>query len=98
MGDGVTLVEFTERLLRDQDNMPILTSGIPGIIELDNTPPNVPVIDTEPEFTKGTTNYITWSNESGTGAVGYCVEASETPDFAVVVSTSGCTPFTWHIV
>ncbi len=96
VGDGVTLVEFTERLLRDQDNMPILTSGIPGIIELDNTPPNVPVIDTEPEFTKGTTNYITWSNESGTGAVGYCVEASETPDFAVVVSTSGCTPFTWH--
>jgi len=96
VGDGVTLVEFTERVLRDQDNMPILSSGIPGIIELDNTPPNVPVIDPEPEFTQGTTNYITWSNESGTGAVGYCVEASETPDFAVIVSTSGCTPFTWH--
>ncbi len=96
VGDGVTLVEFTDMVLRDQDNMPILSSGIPGIIELDNTPPNVPVIDPEPEFTQGTTNYITWSNESASGAAGYCVEASETPDFAVIVSTSGCTPFTWH--
>ncbi len=96
VGDGVTLVEFSDIVLRDQDNMPILSSGIPGIIELDNTPPNVPVIDPEPEFTQGTTNYVTWSNESATGAVGYCIEASETPDFAVIVSTSGCTPFTWH--
>ncbi len=96
VGDGVTLLEFTDRLLRDQDNMPILTSGIPGIIELDNTPPNVPTLDPEPEFTQGITNYVTWSNESSTGAVGYCIEASETPDFAVIVSTSGCTPFTWH--
>ncbi len=96
VGDGVTLVEFVDMVLRDQDNMPILTTDFPGIIELDNTPPNVPVINPEPEFTQGTTNYITWSDESPTGAVGYCVEASETPDFAIIVSTSGCTPFTWH--
>jgi len=96
VGDGVTLVQFSDTVLRDQDNMPILTTGVPGIIELDNTPPDVPVIDPEPEFTQGTSNFITWSDESPSGAVGYCVEASETPDFAIIVSTSGCTPFTWH--
>ncbi len=97
VGDGVSLLQFSELVLRDQDNAPILGSGIPGIIELDNTPPDVPVLDPEPEFTQGTTNHVTWSNESASGAVGYCIEASETPDFAVIVSTSGCTPFTWHL-
>ncbi len=95
-GDGVTLVQFTEMTLRDQDNFPIGATGVVGIIVLDNTPPNVPVIDPEPEFTPGTMNRVSWSNESVSGAVGYCIEASETSDFAVIVSTSGCTPFTWH--
>ncbi len=95
-GDGVSLVQFTEMTLRDQDNFPIGATGVVGIIVLDNTPPNVPVIDPEPEFTPGAINRVSWSNESASGAMGYCIEASETSDFAVIVSTSGCTPFTWH--
>ncbi len=95
-GDGVTLVQFTDIVLRDQDNFPIGATAVVGIIVLDNTPPNVPVLDPEPEFTLGTINRVSWSNESASGAVGYCVEASETPDFAVIVGTSGCTPFTWY--
>jgi hypothetical protein len=66
------------------------------VLILDNTPPDVPVLDPEPEFTQGTSNYVSWSDESATGAVGYCIEASETPTFDVVVGTSGCTPFTYH--
>jgi len=95
-GDGTSVVEFDEVRLRDPENNAILVSSGFAVLVLDNTPPNVPVLDPEPEFTQGTTNYVSWSDESATGAVGYCIEASETPTFDVVVGTSGCTPFTYH--
>ncbi|MFH1865841.1 MAG: hypothetical protein ABIK85_08150, partial [Candidatus Eisenbacteria bacterium] len=96
IGDGVSVVEFTEVTLRDPDNQAIMASAGFAVLILDNTPPNVPVIDPEPEFTPGTTNYVSWSDESPSGAVGYCVQASETPTFDVIVSTSGCTPYNYH--
>jgi hypothetical protein len=95
-GDGTSVVEFNEVILRDPDNHTIMSSAGFAVLVLDNTPPNVPVLDPEPEFTQGTSNYVSWSDESATGAVGYCIEASETPTFDVVVGTSGCTPFTYH--
>jgi len=95
-GDGTSVVEFDEIRLRDPDNGAIDYTDGAAVLILDNTPPNVPVLDPEPEFTQGTTNYVSWSDESATGAVGYCIEASETPTFDVVVGTSGCTPWTYH--
>jgi len=95
-GDGVSVVEFAEVTLRDPDNQGILASSGFAVLTLDNTPPNVPVFDPEPEFTPGTTNYVSWSDESPSGALGYCIEASETPTFDVIVSTSGCTPYNYH--
>jgi len=95
-GDGTSVVEFSEVELRDVDNQWIQTSAAFAVLVLDNTPPNVPVLDPEPEFTPGTTNDVSWSDESASGAVGYCIQASETPTFDVIVSTSGCTPYTYH--
>jgi len=95
-GDGTSVVEFTEVTLRDPDNQPIVPSAGVGVLILDNTPPDIPTLDPEPEFTQGTTNYVSWTDESATGAEGYCVQASDTPTFDNIVSTSGCTPFTYH--
>jgi hypothetical protein len=95
-GDGTSVIEFSEVTLRDPDNQWIMASAGFAVLVLDNTPPNVPVLDPEPEFTPGTTNDVSWSDESASGAVGYCIQASETPTFDVIVSTSGCTPYTYH--
>lgn len=95
-GDGTSVVEFIDVRLRDPDNQEIVSSDAFAVLILDNTPPDIPVIDPEPEFTPGTTNFITWSDMSPFGAVGYCVQASMTPTFDVIVSTSGCTPYNYH--
>lgn len=94
--EGVSVVEFTDVRLRDPDNNGILPSDGFAVLTLDNTPPNVPMMFPEPEFTQGTTNTVYWTDESASGAVGYCIEAAETPTFDVIVGTSGCTPFTQH--
>ncbi|MBN2565981.1 MAG: hypothetical protein JXB46_09765 [Candidatus Eisenbacteria bacterium] len=94
--EGFSLVEFTEVTLRDPDNHGITYSAGFGVLTLDNTPPNTPTLDPEPEFTQGTTNYVSWSDESVSGAVGYCCEVSETPDFEFLAGTTGCTILTHH--
>jgi len=93
-GDGTSVVEFSDVELRDADNQWIQVSSAFAVLTLDNTPPNVPVLDPEPEFTPGTTNYVSWNSPAD--AEGYCVQAAETPAFDVIVSTSGCTPYNYH--
>ena len=91
-GDGVSPIAFTEVDLMDPDNAPIAYGATDGSIELDNTPPNVPTMAPEPEYTYGTSNTVYWSDESASGAVGYCAECSENPEFDPIYMSSGCTP------
>jgi hypothetical protein len=91
-GDGVSPVAFAAVDLRDPDDLPIAHATTDGSIELDNTPPNVPTFAPEPEYTYGTENTVYWSDESASGAVGYCCECSEFPDFTPIYMSSGCTP------
>jgi hypothetical protein len=94
VGDGISPVTFVELVVRDPDNMAIPFTATPGQIELDNTPPHVPTLAPEPTYTKGTTNTLYWSDESASGAVGYCCECSENTSFDPLAGTSGCTPYT----
>jgi hypothetical protein len=91
-GDGVSPISFVESDLTDADGIPIACTATDGSIELDNTPPDVPTLAPEPEFTYGTENTVYWSDESASGAVGYCCECSEYPDFTPIYMSSGCTP------
>ena len=91
-GDGVSPVAFVTVDLLDPDDVPIANATNGGSIELDNTPPNIPTLDPEPEHSYGSSNYVSWSDESASGAVGYCSECSEFPDFRPIYMSSGCTP------
>lgn len=91
-GDGVSPIVFAEVDLRDPDDAPIAYAATDGSIELDNTPPHPPTMAPEPEFTYGTSNTVYWSDESASGAVGYCAESAENPDFDPIYMSSGCTP------
>jgi len=91
-GDGVGSVSFATVELTDPDDLPIAHAATDGLIELDNTPPNIPTIAPEPEYTYGSVNLVSWSDESASGAVGYCSECSEFPDFQPIYMSSGCTP------
>jgi hypothetical protein len=91
-GDGVSPVAFVTADLTDPDGLPIAHTTTDGSIELDNTPPDPPTLSPEPEYTYGTENTVYWSDESASGAVGYCSECSEFPDFHPMYMSSGCTP------
>jgi hypothetical protein len=54
--------------------------------------PLPPTLDPEPDFTPGTTNTLTWSDESGAGAVEYNVRMSNDAGFAVIEDESGWIP------
>jgi len=91
-GDGVSPVAFFEVTLRGPDNEPIPYGTTDGAIELDNTPPDVPFLVGEPEYTAGTSNTVYWTDESASGAVGYCAVNAENPEFDPIYMSSGCTP------
>lgn len=91
-GDGVSPVAFATVDLLDPDDLPIAHTTTDGSVELDNTPPNVPTMAPEPEYTYGSSNFVSWSDESASGAVGYCAECSEFPDLLPIYMSSGCTP------
>ncbi len=44
---------------------------------VDATPPDSPEIDVEPAYTQGTSNTVSWSDESASGAVEYYVERDD---------------------
>ncbi len=94
-GDGVSPVQIVELVLRGPDNSPIDSDLSGGTLELDNTPPDVPVIAPLPAYSPGLTRTIYWSDESATGAVGYCGESANNPEFSPIHMSSGCTPLTY---
>ncbi len=94
-GDGVSPVEIVELVLRDPDNAAIASDVTGASLELDNTPPDVPVLAPLPTYSPGLTRTIYWSDESASGAVGYCGESADNPDFDPIYMSSGCTPLTY---
>lgn len=91
-GDGVSPISFATVELSDPDGAPIAHTATDGSVELDNTPPNVPTMSPEPEYTYGTANTVYWSDESASGAIGCCCECAENPDFDPIYMSSGCLP------
>lgn len=87
---GAPTVGTTAAGFRDLSNQAItVVLGDTGPLELDCTAPDVPDLDPEPEFTAGTTNTVSWSDESGSGAATYNVQASTDGSFTVIADESG---------
>ena len=63
---------------------------------LDVVPPDVPVLAGEPAFTPGTTNTITWSDESASGAIAYQAQAALDSAFANIAASSNWIATTSH--
>lgn len=59
------------------------------LLEVVEPGPDAPVMDAEPAYTSGTTNTVSWSDESGSGAVEYRVQAALDTGFATLVGDSG---------
>lgn len=57
----------------------------------DNSPPTASAMVSEPAFTPGTTNTVSWSSstDAGVGGVTYNVQVSRTPTFASLETESG---------
>jgi hypothetical protein len=63
---------------------------------VDTTPPDVPDMTAEPAYTAGSSNTVSWSDESGSGAVSYYAECATDAGFASVVANSGWIPGLTH--
>ena len=59
------------------------------LLEVVEPGPDSPVMVAEPAYTPGTTNTVSWSDESGSGAVAYRVQAALDTGFATLVGDSG---------
>ena len=59
------------------------------VVLLEEPGPDVPTMQAEPPYTSGTTNTVSWSDESASGAVEYEVQAAEDTEFADLLDTSG---------
>jgi hypothetical protein len=61
---------------------------------VDTTAPDAPTMTAEPTHTQGTTNAVTWSDESGSGAIEYYAQRASDSGFTADVDTSGWIPGT----
>ena len=83
-------VALYDRAVHIEEIQSHYTSGLQGYGYCDVAPaPDAPTMAAEPEFTQGLANTVSWSDESGSGAVGYFAEAGADSLFASVVDTSG---------
>ena len=64
----------------------------------DASPPQVPFLQPEPEYTAGSTNMVGWlpSFDAGVGGVRYMIEAATDENFDEIVATSGWIDRTDH--
>lgn len=77
-------------VFRGLANQPItMTFGAPAEIDADCSAPAVPTLDPEPGFTAGTTNTLSWSDESVSGALTYNVQMSLDGSFTTIQDESG---------
>ncbi len=91
--EGLTTLGIASGQFRDEDNHPFdVDIQATYEINVDCTPPDAPTLDAEPLFTVGTTNTLSWSDESLTDAVSYNVEVSDQSDFSVIAAESGFIP------
>jgi len=87
---GTSSLGISNGIFRDEDNHPFDVETLATAdISVDCTPADTPTLTAEPLFTIGTTNTLSWSDESASGAVSYNVQASDQSDFSVISSESG---------
>ncbi len=86
---GVQNTSITDYKLRDLDNVQFTATVTNATVDVDCDPPNTVTLTAEPAYTAGTSNEVTWSDESGTGAILYFVELAEDVGFTVGVVDSG---------
>ena len=65
-------------------------------IIVDCTVPNDPALNAEPAYTAGTSNTVSWSDESGSGAAEYYAECATDAGFASLFGNSGWISGTSH--
>ncbi|MEW5866412.1 MAG: Ig-like domain-containing protein [Bacillota bacterium] len=70
----------------------VSNAGLPSAsvsFVIDTAAPDVPEMDDDDTYTSGTSNEVSWSDESESGAVAYCVEYSDNEDFLPPLGSSG---------
>jgi hypothetical protein len=73
-----------------------LSANSAPVTPLDATPPDAPEFAAETPFTQGTSNQISWSDESASGATAYFAEAALDGAFTSLVGNSGWIATTNH--
>ncbi|MBT3316653.1 hypothetical protein HN388_01600, partial [bacterium] len=76
-------------VLRDLTNGDISFTTSDANVSVDCTASDVPTMVAEPVFTAGTSNTVSWSDESGSGAELYYAECSSVSDFSAGLVNSG---------
>jgi hypothetical protein len=94
-GDG--FYEFYTVATDSIGNVEAAPASADASTTVDTQPPNAPTMTAEPIYTQGTSNTLDWSDESGSGAAEYYVEAATDPDFTNVVDNSGWIATTSHL-
>ncbi len=83
-------VSFVSATLRDLSNAPIGSDiAATASIDVDCLAPTVPTMSAEPTYTQGLSNTVSWSDESGSGAVSYYAEIAEDAGFTVGLGNTG---------
>ncbi len=94
---GTGTVQITNASLGAWDGRPVAVFyPYTWSVDVDCTPPSVPAMDAEPAYTAGTSNTVSWSDESGSGAAEYYAECATDAGFASVVDNSDWVAATSH--
>ncbi|MBN2172307.1 MAG: right-handed parallel beta-helix repeat-containing protein [Candidatus Krumholzibacteriota bacterium] len=93
-GDGtVTIIHYK---LRTLENLDIFATLADATITVDCTPPDAPTLAAEPTYTQGTSNDLSWTDESASGAAEYLAQRAGDAAFTVDIQESGWIAMTGH--
>ncbi len=83
--EGLATLGVNSAQFRDADNHPFDVDIQNSLdFNVDCTAADIPTLNPEPIYTQGTSNTVSWSDESASGAVSYKVQASNLEDFSTI--------------
>jgi hypothetical protein len=94
LGDG--FYEFYTVATDNVGNVETVPASADASTTVDTAAPNTPTMTAEPTYTQGTSNTVSWSDESGSGATEYYAEVAADVGFTSVVDNSGWIAGTSH--